>query len=171
MTIGATTMITMYRSASFLSALTFTIIAFHLFAPLDVRADEAAGGYVLDDIAPNVTGLFNASEPLSFLVIRVAGTEDFLQLNNIYGALSLDFPIVTKRQKATKRKIKKTAKTTKLNCANDKSAVVEMIECEMPASAGEVSEVLFEFLEQVYGVTGDTPIEFEAGGFALTTAK
>jgi hypothetical protein len=120
-----------------------------------------------DELRDYVGRLMRADDDTAFLVVTVAGSEDFLQLSGDSEGVQIDFPLITGRQRGLESSIRATAEREGLavleNLGSDGSRFLDV---NMKADAGEVARVCRAFLREVFGAGEGTRLEFKGDGLA-----
>jgi len=115
----------------------------------------------LADVGAHVSELIASESADAFLIIEVAGTDDFLQLLTVSGILRLDYPLLTPRQRSLEPKLRSAAASLGLSVAgasdDDEFPVVDV---DIPTGTDPASFVA-RFLAELYGVDASTPLRFE----------
>lgn len=137
------------------------VTALFCFTPGLVIAEQSLG-----DIPAAIDGLLKSPAEDAFLVINIAGTEDFVQLGGYRGTAFLDFPQITERQQALRDEIETVCADLGLVLEiNVASNGAEFLDYELSGSAGEMTAVVQQVLIRVYGVDPGTALEFDTNGF------
>lgn len=96
-----------------------------------------------------------------FLIIQVAGTEDFLQLTAAAQRAQISFPLITDRQRALEESLRKAAGELRLSLreapGNDGS---RFLDCDLSGTSQEVADACHGLLTRLFGVTDNTPLTF-----------
>ena len=118
----------------------------------------------MDEIQTYVADLLSATESDAFLVISIAGSDDFLQLTADAHGAQIDFPLVTDRQQTTEWKIRQTAEAARLPVVENKGSGGErFLDINVDGSAAEVARVCRLLLRDVFGAGEETELEFQNG--------
>ena len=86
------------------SAIALRLIAICVLAST-LWIEAASAQQTFADIPAAIDGLLESDADDAFLVIEITGTSDFVQLAGGAGTAFVDFPIITERQKANRKKI------------------------------------------------------------------
>jgi hypothetical protein len=118
-----------------------------------------------DELRDYVERLMRASEEGAFLIVSVAGSEDFVQMIAGGEDVQIDFPLVTDRQRGFESKIRTTAASEGLaveeNEGDDSARFLDMY---VEKDAGRVARVCRSFLRDVFGAGENARLEFESDG-------
>jgi hypothetical protein len=109
--------------------------------------------------------LTRAPEEGAFLIVTVAGTEDFVQM--IAGAddVQIDFPLITDRQRGLEPEIRAAAGREGLAVEeNEGDDGARFLDVYVEREAGRVERVCLSFLRGVFGAGEDARLEFESDG-------
>jgi hypothetical protein len=116
------------------------------------------------DIKASLSRLMYSSSSVErdYLIIRVGGTEDFIQFTGDAKGVQIDFPLVTARQRSNERKIKEIAAGLSLEFRETRgSDGSRFLDCDYSENVEKVASVCRELLSKIYGVTDDTELIFE----------
>ena len=112
-----------------------------------------------------VERLLSAPGDGAFLIVTVAGTEDFLQMLVCGEELQIDFPLVTARQRALEPKIRAVAGGEGLAVEEvSGSNGAHFLDMYLEKDARRVARVCRTFLREVFGAGEDAPLEFKGDG-------
>ena len=148
--------------------LRFTILAATVLLSFAVVADAPRS---MKDIKPAISALLESTADDAYLVIGIAGSNDFVQMSGYLGTAELDFPQLTDRQKQLRPKIEKVCGELGLDLVvNVGSDGSEFLDYELPKSADEIARIVRSILSLVYEANDQTGLEFEANSFSLPAA-
>jgi hypothetical protein len=118
-----------------------------------------------DELREYVGRLMRAPEAGAFLIVTVAGSEDFLQMVVGEEDVQLDFPLITARQKSLEASMRATAEreglSVEVNEGTDGSLFLDMY---VEKDAERVTRVCRALLRDVLGAGEDARLEFESDG-------
>jgi hypothetical protein len=107
-----------------------------------------------------VSALMRAPDP--FLIIGVAGTEDFLQLTASSRGAQIDFPLITERQRHLEPKILQAAAELHLDFHETRGTDgSRFLDCDLVGNSAEIADVCRKLLIHVYGISDSTRLAFE----------
>lgn len=102
------------------------------------------------------------SGDLSFLIIKVAGTEDFLQLSAASDQAQVSFPLVTERQRGLEKQLREAAAELSLSFRESRGTDgSRFLDCDFAGSSREVAETCHYLLKRLFAVSDETPLLFE----------
>ena len=120
-----------------------------------------------DELRDYVGRLMGAPEEGAFLIVTVAGTDDFVQM--IAGAddVQIDFPLITERQRGSEPQIRATAEREGLTIEeNEGDDGARFLDMYLEKDAGRLERVCRSFLREVFWAGEDARLEFESDGLA-----
>jgi hypothetical protein len=118
-----------------------------------------------DELRDYVERLTSTAGDGTFLIVTVAGTEDFLQMLVCAEKLQIDFPLVTARQRALESKVRAAASGEGLLVEEVVgSNGAHFLDVYLEKDAGRVTRVCRTFLREVFGAREDAPLEFNWDG-------
>ena len=118
-----------------------------------------------DELRDYVERLMRAPEDGAFLIVTVAGSEDFVQMIAGVEDVQIDFPLITERQRGFESKIRATAEGEGLTVEkNEGSDGAHFLDLYLEKDAGRVARVCRAFLREVFGAGEDARLEFESDG-------
>jgi hypothetical protein len=118
-----------------------------------------------DELREYVGRLMRAPEDGAFLIVTVAGSEDFLQMVTGVEDVQIDFPLITDRQRGFESKIRATAEGEGLTVEEvEGSDGAHFLDMYLEKDAGRVTHVCRTFLRDVFGAGDDARLEFESDG-------
>jgi hypothetical protein len=98
-----------------------------------------------------------------YLIIHVAGTEDFIQFTADADSTQIDFPLVTERQQSNESKIKQAAKELNLEFHEARgSDGSRFLDCDYIGNSEQAAQVCRALLSIIYGATDATKLVFES---------
>ncbi len=99
----------------------------------------------------------------TFLVVRVAGTKDFIRLMAAPDlGVQIGFPLITERQRAMEPKIRQAAGELQLVFHETRgSNGSRFLDCDFKGGAREIADACRQLLVHVYGISDATPLSFE----------
>lgn len=120
-----------------------------------------------DELRDYVGRLTRADEDGAFLIVTVAGSEDFLQMLLCAGSVQIDFPLVTARQRGFESKIRATAESEGLTVEEVRgSDGSRFLDIYLAKDADAVLRACRAFLREVFGAGEGTRLEFKGDGLA-----
>ena len=118
------------------------------------------------DIPAAVASLLESDADDAFLVIEIAGTKDFVQLAGGDGTAYVDFPMITERQKANRKKVESVCGELGLPLTVTSGPDgVEFLDYDLPRDPGEIASIVKELLSRIYDVSPETHLNFITNGF------
>jgi hypothetical protein len=118
-----------------------------------------------DELRNYVERLMRAPEDGAFLIVTVAGSEDFLQLLAGVEDVQIDFPLITDRQRGVESRIRAAAEGEGLTVEEvEGSDGAHFLDMYLEKDAGRVTRVCRTFLRDVFGAGDDARLEFESDG-------
>ena len=128
--------------------------------------ETASAQQTFADIPEAVAGLLGSDADDAFLVIEIAGTKDFVQLAGDNGTAYVDFPMITERQQASRKKIESVCSELGLPLTiTPEPDGVEFLDYDLPGDPGEIASIVKELLNRIYGVSPETHLNFITNGF------
>ena len=127
---------------------------------------ESESGRVFD-LAPYVDRLMRSIDPSAFLIIKIAHSEDFMQLSGDASGVQVNFPQITPRQQSFEERIKRVAGREGLEVVethgSDRSRFLDL---NVNGEWRVVAAICSKVLREVYSVSGDSELVFEHTGLA-----
>jgi hypothetical protein len=118
-----------------------------------------------DELRDYVGRLTRAAEEGAFLIVTVAGGEDFLQMVAGGEDVQIDFPLITGRQRGLESKIRAAAEGEGLSVEeNEGSDGARFLDMYVEKDAGRVARVCRSLLREVFDAGEDARLEFESDG-------
>ena len=118
-----------------------------------------------DELRNYVGRLMRAPEGGAFLIVMVAGGEDFLQMAVDGEAVQLDFPLVTDRQRGLEAKVRAVAAGEGLEVYETEGTDGALfLDMDMRKDADAVTRVCRTFLREVFGAGEEARLEFDSDG-------
>jgi hypothetical protein len=97
-----------------------------------------------------------------FLIIKVAGSEDFLQLTAAAHRAQIDFPLITDRQRALEERIREAAGELHLPFRETRgSDGSRFLDCDFTGTSHEVADACYRLLRRLFEVSDNTQLIFE----------
>ena len=116
----------------------------------------------IDNIEGMIEGLMNSSNEYAFLVIKIHGTEDFIQFTGGPEGVQLDFPLITDRQKNLESTFKRVGRELNLIVIENKgSDGSRFLDIELNGNASEITEIITKFIGNLFNVSSSTKLAFE----------
>jgi len=120
------------------------------------------------DLPSYVDRLMRASDSYAFLVVTIAGTDDFIQLSGGPTGVQLDFPLVSSRQCSLETRIREAAASARLPLVeNTGSNGARFLDLYLDGDAQSLAASCSQMLRQVFNVSGDSQLIFEHDGLAV----
>ena len=114
------------------------------------------------ELEPRISHLMHSGRQ-TFLIVRVAGTKDFLQLTATPDSAQIDFPLITDRQRALEPEIRKAAKELHLDFHETQgSNGGRFLDCDFRGNSGETAAACRKLLTRVFGISENAPLTFES---------
>ncbi len=118
-------------------------------------------------LEPQISRLMRSSEQ-TFLVVRVAGTKDFIRLMAApelaapdFG-VQIGFPLITERQRSLEPRILQVAGQLHFDFYETRgSNGGRFLDCDFVGSSREIADTCRKLLIHVYGISDTTPLTFE----------
>ena len=127
----------------------------------EVPADPGNDGR-LADIGMHVRALQESASVDAFLVIEVAGSDDFLQVITIDDRLRIDYPLLTPRQRSLEPLLRSAAAELGLEVSSSQDGdEFPVVDVDIPEGA-DAPAVLGRLLAALYGIDAQTPLRFES---------
>jgi hypothetical protein len=118
-----------------------------------------------DELRDYVERLMRAPEEGAFLIVSIAGSEDFVQMIAGGEDVQIDLPLVTDRQRGFESKIRAAASGEGLAVEeNEGDDGARFLDMYVEKDAGRVTRVCRSFLRDVFGAEEDARLEFESDG-------
>ena len=106
--------------------------------------------------------LLMRSPDKKFLIVGIAGTEDFIQLTAAPDRAQIDFPLITERQRSLEPKILQVAGELHLDFHETRgSNGGRFLDCDFIGSSREIADTCRKLLIHVYGISETTALTFE----------
>jgi hypothetical protein len=116
----------------------------------------------LPTLAESVQQLLISRSPDAFLIVSVAGTDDFLQLKPTNDGVELDLPQITERQREVRNAFERVCEHLDLpltiNHGTDGS---EFLDVEIRGPESEIIPVIRRFLTEVFGFADTQELSLE----------
>lgn len=123
-------------------------------------------GHVFD-IPGYISRLMRSADARAFLTIRLAGSDDFLQMTGGERGVQLDFPMITPRQRSFEAKVRESVAGQGLAIVeNYGSDGARFLDIEVEGTPQAVAAVCSKMLRAVYSVPGDAELIFQHAGLA-----
>ena len=118
-----------------------------------------------DRLLQHVERLVRSNVYGAFLIVSVAGTEDFLQMSAGPGAVQLDLPLITPRQAALEPEIRAVAAGEGLSVYESEGTDgARFLDMDLEKDSARVAAVCRAFLRGVFGAGEGARLEFEGDG-------
>ena len=102
------------------------------------------------------------SRPGAFLIVQVAGTDDFLQITATPDAVEIDFPLITERQQGLEPQIRQTAADMQLQVRETRGTDgSRFLDCDIGGTPAEISSVCRQLLQRVFDARDDATLTYE----------
>jgi hypothetical protein len=106
--------------------------------------------------------LLMRSPDQKFLIVGIAGTEDFIQLIVAPDRAQIDFPLITERQRSLEPRILQVAGQLHFDFYETRgSNGGRFLDCDFVGSSREIADTCRKLLIHVYGISDTTPLTFE----------
>jgi hypothetical protein len=123
------------------------------------------------DLVSAFRGLAESRASDAFLVVTVRATGDFIQFTAAAGAVQLDFPLITPRQRQLQRKLEEACAelglTRTVNSGTDGS---RFLDYDIDGAPEEIAETVRALLRRVFAVNSELELSLTANGFSLNGA-
>lgn len=114
------------------------------------------------ELEPRIARLMQ-SHSQTFLIVRIAGTDDFLQLTAARNGAQIDFPMITDRQRALESKVREAAAELQLSFRETKGTDgSRFLDCDFQGTSHDVTLTCRRLLTRVFGATDDAGLVFES---------
>ena len=114
----------------------------------------------LSELEPRIAHLM--SRPGAFLIVQVAGTEDFLQLTATPDSAEIGFPLITERQQGLEPHIRQTAADMQLEVRETRGTDgSRFLDCHIRGMPAEISSVCRQLLQRVFGARDHATLTYE----------
>ncbi len=149
----------------------FTGIWIVCWAMYEVRGDARrrrmqATSPSLHHIAHHVNALMRSTTPDAFVMIRVQGTDDFIQFSGDRHGIQMDFPMITEHQQELRPLIEQTCHQLGLSLTvNIGSDGTEFLDYELQGTRESIAETIKTIFQHVFHVDESQPLEFQAHGY------
>jgi hypothetical protein len=112
------------------------------------------------ELEPRISHLMRSGRQ-TFLIVRIAGTKDFLQLTATPESAQIDFPLVTQRQRELEPRIREAASELRLDFRETRgSDGSRFLDCDLRATPAEIARVSRQLLFRVFGMSEDARLAF-----------
>ena len=109
-----------------------------------------------------IKDLMNSSNDYAFLIIKIYGTEDFVQFTGDLEGVQLDFPLITKRQKSLESTFHRASRDLNQEVIENKgSDGSRFLDIELYGNASEITDIVTEFMAKLFNVNSGTKLVFE----------
>ena len=114
------------------------------------------------ELEPRISHLMHSGRQ-TFLIVRIAGTKDFLQLTATPDSAQIDFPLVTDRQRELEPRIREAAAALGLDFRETRgSDGSRFLDCDLTRTPTEIARACRQLLMRVFGVSGDARLAYES---------
>jgi hypothetical protein len=114
------------------------------------------------ELEPRISNLMHSGRQ-TFLIVRIAGTKDFLQVNATPDSAQIDFPLITDRQRELEPRIRDAAAALLLDFRETRgSDGSRFLDCDLTATPAEIASACRQLLTRVFGVSEDARLAFES---------
>lgn len=142
----------------------FAVLAWVLFgraaAPAPIRGTSS-------DLPKYLAALHSAPEG-AWLRVHVVGGEDFLQFSAGDGVVQMDLPVVTNRQKQVAGEYRRVAESLNLSVQETVGTDGSLfLDIDLGGSPSQMANAVKQMLTALYGVDGQTVLEFVCTEFTL----
>jgi hypothetical protein len=114
------------------------------------------------ELEPRISNLMRSGRQ-TFLIVRIAGTKDFLQLTATPESAQIDFPLITDRQRELESRIREAASEFRLDFRETRgSDGSRFLDCDLTATPAEIARVSRQLLSRVFSMSEDARLAFES---------
>jgi len=114
------------------------------------------------ELEPRISHLMHSGRQ-TFLIVRIAGTKDFLQLTATLDSAQIDFPLVTDRQRELEPRIHQAAAELGLDLRETRgSDGSRLLDCDVTRTPAEIARACRELLTRVFGLSADAHLAYES---------
>ncbi len=116
----------------------------------------------LSELAGFVARLREARNPQAFLIVELAGTEDFLQMKHYDDTFELDFPVLTERQRSLAAEVQRVYRSLGHTVVEDKSRPLGDVFLDVYLKTdADLVEAVNKVFEQAFGAEPRQGVIFE----------
>lgn len=138
------------------------IVALYLFLPSKKNKEIPKVHGNLKNIESYINKLMVSDNDNAFLIIRIAGTEDFIQFSGDDKGVQLDFPLITDRQKELESHFRQSAIKEGLKIIENKGSDGYLfLDIDIKGSPSEITKATGALLKRVFGVAESSMLEFQ----------
>lgn len=118
------------------------------------------------DIQLFINELRNSKADDAFLIIKIDGTENFIQFSGTSEVVQMDFPMITENQRTYEMRIKAYGKKHELeiveNLGTDGSRFLDF---DLSGSASLIATQIVTAFSDIFSVDSDRMLQFKFNGF------
>ena len=147
-----------------ITIITFTLIliAFLAFKFLSKSNDSVTSIGNVDSIESIIINLMKSTNEYAFLIIKIHGTEDFIQFTGDAKGVQLDLPLITDRQKDLESAFRSAVNELNLKVIENKgSDGSRFLDIDLNGNAFEITNIVKIFIEKLFNVNSSTKLVFE----------
>jgi hypothetical protein len=116
----------------------------------------------INDIEPNIDKIMKSNQKDAFLIVKIKGTDDFIQFTGDTKGVQLDFPLVTERQKSMEVAYKQVAKELNLAIVENRgSSGDNFLDINIKGTSVQIADISRIILEKMFKVNSSSKIEYE----------
>ena len=139
-----------------------TLIAFLAFNFLSKSNDSVTSIGNVESIESIIKSLMKSTNEYAFLIIKIHGTEDFIQFTGDAKGVQLDLPLITERQKELETAFWHVGKDLNLKVVENKgSDGSRFLDIDLNGNAFEITNIVKIFIEKLFNVNSSTKLVFE----------
>lgn len=143
------------------------ILALILIAFLNLNFSKKPNNTVIsignvDSIENIIENLMKSTSENAFLIIKIHGTDDFIQFTGDAKGVQLDFPLITDRQKNLESAFRSAGKDLNLKIIENKgSDGSSFLDIDINGNASEITNIVKKFIGKLFNANPSTKLEFE----------
>lgn len=116
----------------------------------------------INDIETKIDSVMRSTNKYAFMIVKIQGTDDFIQFTGDKEGVQLDYPLITDRQKSTEAAYRQVAKELNLVIVENKgSSGDNFLDIDIHGPATQIANTSRILLERMFKINSNTKIEYE----------
>ena len=138
------------------------LIAFLAFKFLSKSNDSITTIGSVDSIESIIENLMKSTNEYAYLIIKIHGTEDFIQFTADANGVQLDLPLITDRQKDLGSAFRRAGSDLNLEVIENKGTDGSpFLDINLNGNAAEITNIINQFIGKLFNVSPSTKLVFE----------
>ena len=125
----------------------------------DITIESVAVPDSFSDLEMHLEALMRSSGSDAFLVVEIAGTQDFLQFTAADLMIQLDFPVVTEKQVLLEPKLRTIAQELELE-VYESGDEHRFLDIDLYGTTAEIAQTVQHIFHRLYDAGPETPLQF-----------